>query len=82
MRVQTSGRLLVAEFGTMLTACLDGVGIARVKAIGVEDLIRQDVLVEVLADWHGERFALHALHPSRHLPPRRCAPSSILCWRA
>jgi DNA-binding transcriptional LysR family regulator len=71
VRVQTSGRLLVAEFGTMLAACLDGVGIARVKAIGVEDLIRQGGLVEVLPDWHGERFALHALYPSRHLPPAK-----------
>jgi len=66
--VKTTGRLMVAEFGTMLGACLGGVGIARVKAIGVQDLIRQGALVEILADWPGERFPLHALHPSRHLP--------------
>src|ERR1700730_9201583 len=33
--VQTAGRLCVTEFGTMVGACLAGVGIARAKAIGV-----------------------------------------------
>ncbi|WP_088342798.1 MULTISPECIES: LysR family transcriptional regulator [Rhodomicrobium] len=66
--IRTSGRLMVAEFGTMLGACLDGVGIARVKAIGVEPLIRQGALVELLPDWLGDSFPLYALYPSRHLP--------------
>ncbi|TPL90438.1 LysR family transcriptional regulator [Mesorhizobium sp. B2-3-12] len=69
--VRTIGRLMVAEFGTMLGACLDGVGIARIKAIGVQPLIQQGALVEVLPDWHGESFPLYALHPSRHLPPAK-----------
>jgi LysR substrate binding domain len=59
---------MVAEFGTMLGTCLDGVGIARVKAIGVQDLINQGALVELLPDWLGESFPLYALYPSRHLP--------------
>jgi DNA-binding transcriptional LysR family regulator len=66
--VKTTGRLLVTEVGTMLGACLAGVGIARVKAIGVRDLLAQGLLVELLPDWHGEVFPLHALHPSSHLP--------------
>lgn len=69
--VRTTGRLMVAEFGTMLAACLDAVGIARIKAIGVQPLIQQGALVEVLPDWHGESFPLYALHPSRHLPPAK-----------
>ena len=69
--VKTTGRLMVTEFGTMLGACLDGVGIARIKAIGVQHLIRQGALVEVLPDWHGESFPLYALYPSRHLPPAK-----------
>ncbi|BCG81215.1 LysR family transcriptional regulator [Mesorhizobium sp. 113-3-3] len=69
--VRTTGRLMVTEFGTMLGACLDGVGIARIKAIGVQHLIRQGALVEVLPDWHGESFPLYALYPSRHLPPAK-----------
>lgn len=69
--VRTTGRLMVTEFGTMLGACLDGVGIARIKAIGVQHLIQQGALVEVLPDWHGESFPLYALYPSRHLPPAK-----------
>jgi DNA-binding transcriptional LysR family regulator len=68
VRVSTSGRLMLAEFGTMLGACLGGVGIARVKAIGVQHLIRRGALVEVLSDWLGESFPLYALYPSGHLP--------------
>jgi DNA-binding transcriptional LysR family regulator len=68
VQVKVSGRLMVAEFGTMLGACVDGVGIARVKAIGVQHLIREGALVEILADWPGESFPLYALYPSRHLP--------------
>jgi DNA-binding transcriptional LysR family regulator len=66
--VKTTGRLMVAEFGTMLGACLEGVGIARVKAIGVQHLIEQGALVELLTDWRGDSFPLYALYPSRHLP--------------
>jgi DNA-binding transcriptional LysR family regulator len=71
LEVKIGGRLLVAEFGTMLGACLGGVGIARVKAIGVQALLDQGALVELLPDWSGERFPLYALHPSRHLPPAK-----------
>lgn len=68
LSVRTSGRLLVAEFGAMLSACLSGVGIARVKAIGIQDHIKEGRLVELLPDWPGESFPLYALYPSRHLP--------------
>jgi DNA-binding transcriptional LysR family regulator len=68
VQVRTTGRLMVAEFGTMLSACLAGVGIARIKALGVRHLLEQGALVELLPDWLGESFPLHALYPSRHLP--------------
>lgn len=71
VEVRATGRLMVAEFGTMLGACLEGVGIARVKAIGVQRLIDRGELVELLPDWTGETFPLHALYPSRHLPPAK-----------
>ena len=71
VQVKTGGRLMVAEFGTLLGACIGGVGIARVKAIGVQHLIRQGALVELLGDWPGESFPLYALYPSRHLPPAK-----------
>jgi hypothetical protein len=59
---------MVTEFGTMLGACLQGIGIARVKAIGVRHLIQEGALVELLPDWLGDTFPLYALYPSRHLP--------------
>jgi len=68
VQVKTTGRLMVAEFGTMLGACLEGVGIARVKAIGVQHLIQRGALVELLPDWSGESYPLYALYPSRNLP--------------
>jgi DNA-binding transcriptional LysR family regulator len=71
VQVKTTGRLMVVEFGTMLGACLGGVGIARVKAIGVRHFIQQGALVELLADWSGESYPLYALYPSRHLPPAK-----------
>jgi DNA-binding transcriptional LysR family regulator len=68
VRVKIKGRLMIAEFGTMLGACLAGVGIARVKAIGVRHLIQEGALVKLLPDWHGDGYPLYALYPSRHLP--------------
>jgi DNA-binding transcriptional LysR family regulator len=67
-RVQIAGRLMVAEWGTMLGACVAGAGIARVKAIGVQHLLERRALVELLPEWSGEAFPLYALYPSRHLP--------------
>jgi DNA-binding transcriptional LysR family regulator len=66
--VKTTGRLLVTEAGTMLGACLAGVGVARIKAIGVQDLLDTGRLIELLPAWRGEAFPLYALYPSRHLP--------------
>ena len=66
--VTISGRLLVSEVGTLLGACLAGVGVARIKGIGIADLIAKGKLVSMLPDWQGEGFPLYALYPSRHLP--------------
>jgi DNA-binding transcriptional LysR family regulator len=65
--VNIGGRLTVVEFGSMLGACLGGFGIARVKRIGVQRLVQEGSLVEVLRDWHGESHPLYALYPSRQL---------------
>ena len=66
--VKTGGRLTVADVGTMLGACVAGVGIAQVMALGVRDLLEDGRLVELFPDWPGERFPLYALYPSRTLP--------------
>ncbi|QEX17970.1 transcriptional regulator [Hypericibacter terrae] len=66
--IKTAGRLMVTEVGTLLGACLAGVGIARIKAIGIRDLLEKGRLVELLPDWSGQVFPLYALYPSGHLP--------------
>jgi len=71
VHVRATSRLMVAEFGTLLGACLQGVGIARFKAIGIQQFIDDGALVQVLPDWLGETFPLYALYPSRHLPPAK-----------
>jgi DNA-binding transcriptional LysR family regulator len=65
---KTSGRLLVTEAGTLLSACVAGAGIARIKARGVQELLEKGLLVELLPQFTGEKFLLYALYPSRHLP--------------
>lgn len=63
-----SSRLMVNESGTLLGACLAGAGIARLKTSGIQDLLADGRLVELLTEWKGESFPLYALYPSRHLP--------------
>lgn len=69
--VKISSRLMVNESGTLIGACVAGAGIARVKASGVEALLAQGRLVELLTDWEAESFPLYVLYPSRRLPPAK-----------
>jgi DNA-binding transcriptional LysR family regulator len=69
--VAASGRLVVGDAGTLLSACLAGAGIARIKASGVRDALEKGRLVKLFPDWVGESFSLYALYPSRHLPPAK-----------
>lgn len=69
--VKTTGRLLLTDVGTMLGACLAGVGIAQVMALSVRELIDQGRLIDLFPDWPDETFPLYALYPSRHLPPAK-----------
>jgi len=69
--VATKGPLTVSDVGTLLGACLAGVGIAQVMALGVQDLLARGELVELFPDWPDEVFPLYAVHPSRHNPPAK-----------
>jgi DNA-binding transcriptional LysR family regulator len=69
--VQTAGRLLVSDAGTLLSACLAGIGIAQVMALGVQPLLDRGKLIELFPDWPDERFPLNALYPSRQFPPAK-----------
>ena len=66
VQVKTTGRLTVAEFGTLLSACVARVGVARIKALGVRHLIERGALVELLPDWSGGSFPLHAFFDLVH----------------
>ena len=69
--VKTSGNLLLTDVATMLEACMAGVGVAQVMAIGVLRLLEEGRLIELFPDWPGETFPLYALYPSRHLMPAK-----------
>jgi DNA-binding transcriptional LysR family regulator len=68
IEVPTSGRLLLTDVGTILGTCLSGVGVAQIKAVGIQELLDGGQLIDLFPDWPDERFTLYALYPSRHLP--------------
>jgi DNA-binding transcriptional LysR family regulator len=67
-KIHAQGRLLVSDVGAMLGACVAGAGIAQVMEIGVEQLMRDGLLLDVLPNWPDEKFPLYALLPSRRHP--------------
>jgi len=69
--IDTPGRLLLNDAGTLLSACLAGYGVAQIMLLGSEALLEEGKLVELFADWPDEHFPLYALHPSRHHPPAK-----------
>jgi DNA-binding transcriptional LysR family regulator len=71
IQVQTQGRLIINDVGTMISACLAGYGIAQVMELGAEKLLARGQLTDIFPDWPDERFPLYALHPSRHHPPAK-----------
>jgi DNA-binding transcriptional LysR family regulator len=68
IQVPTSGRLLLTEPGTILGTCLASVGVAQIKALGIQQLLDDRQLIDLFPDWPDKRFPLYALYPSRHLP--------------
>jgi DNA-binding transcriptional LysR family regulator len=68
IKVPTTGRLLLTEVGTILGSCLSGIGVAQIKALGIQELLAAGKLIDLFPDWPDERFPLYALYPSRHLP--------------
>jgi len=63
--VKTRARLMTSDSSTMLRACMAGVGIAQILALGTTEPIRDGRLIEVFPDWPGEVFPYYALYPSR-----------------
>jgi DNA-binding transcriptional LysR family regulator len=69
--VDTRGRLMVNDVGTMHRICEEGQAVAQVLQLGVEPALRVGRLIELFPDWPDEYFPLYALYPSRHLPPAK-----------
>ena len=58
-------RLMVSDVATMLGACVFGVGIAQVMALGTGHLIETGALIDLFPDWPDETFPLSAIYPAR-----------------
>jgi DNA-binding transcriptional LysR family regulator len=71
VEIKVSGRLVLNDLATKLTACAAGHGIAQAFEFGLDRQLASGELVQILADWAQERFPLYAYHPSRHLPPAK-----------
>jgi DNA-binding transcriptional LysR family regulator len=71
VEVEVTGRLVMNDLATKLTACAAGHGIAQTIEFGLDSLLASGELVQILPDWAEERFPLYAYHPSRHLPPAK-----------
>jgi len=69
--VNTRGRLIVNDVGTLHSVCEGGHAIGQVLELGVEQALREGSLVELFPDWPDEHFPLYALYPSRHFPPAK-----------
>jgi DNA-binding transcriptional LysR family regulator len=59
---------LLTDAGTILATALSGVGIAQIKAVGIQAQLDSGEFVDLFPDWPDEHFPLYALYPSRHLP--------------
>ena len=71
VQVEVSGRLVMNDLATKLTACAAGHGIAQTIEFGLDSLFASGELVQILPDWAEERYPLYAYHPSCHLPPAK-----------
>jgi DNA-binding transcriptional LysR family regulator len=71
LEVKVTGRLVLNDLATKLTACAAGHGIAQAFEFGLDPLLASGELVQILPEWAEERFPLYAYHPSRHLPPAK-----------
>jgi DNA-binding transcriptional LysR family regulator len=71
VEMATTGRTVFNDLQTKLAACVSGLGIAQSVAFGLEPLLANKALVQVLPDWAEERYTLYCYYPSRNLPPAK-----------
>ena len=63
--------LAVNGTGAYLDACLAGLGIAQIPAIGAENLINKGLLISILPQFEAEPMPVSLLYPSRRQPTKR-----------
>ena len=57
-----AGRLMVNDTGSLLGACLGGVGIAQLLELYAKDILSEGRVIQLLPDWADETFPLYAYH--------------------
>jgi DNA-binding transcriptional LysR family regulator len=77
--VETKGPLTFTDPKSMLTECVAGTGIAQIIGWGVGELLKRGDLIDLFPKWHGERFPLHAFHPSGKHPPAKVGVFTDFC---
>jgi DNA-binding transcriptional LysR family regulator len=70
VEVPVSGRLIVNDLATLLSACAAGLGLAQVMELGLEEMLGRQ-LVNLFPSWSDELFPFYVFHPSRHVPPAK-----------
>src|SRR5262249_29837571 len=70
LEVPFTGHLMVNDPGTLLSACLAGLGFAQMMEIYLGDLLPRR-LISVLPEWSDERFPLYLIYPSRRFAPAK-----------
>jgi DNA-binding transcriptional LysR family regulator len=71
VEVEITGKLVMNDFATKLAACAAGHGISQTMVFGLDSVLANGELVQILADWAEEHYPLYAYHPSRHLLPAK-----------
>jgi len=69
--IAVRGRLTTDDPSTAIAACAAGHGIFQSLALGLDPWLRRGELVQILPEWSGELYPLHAYLPSRRLPPAK-----------
>ncbi|GAC88759.1 transcriptional regulator LysR [Gluconobacter thailandicus F149-1 = NBRC 100600] len=79
--ISPPARLMVSDVESMLEACLAGVGIAQVMALGTEKLLQSSRLIDIFTDWPDETFPLFAIYPSRRHRAAKVQAFTDFCLR-
>ncbi|TXH68256.1 MAG: LysR family transcriptional regulator [Thiothrix sp.] len=70
-RLAMTGAITVNNSSAYVSACLAGLGLIQIPAVGVQDLLAERQLIEVLAEYRPAPMPVHLLYPNRrHLPQR------------